>query len=113
MENKVIQLKNPEVLSLHVGQAALLVTRLGLSGQAKVMNPNSVSIDIDGPTVTTRGASGTMYNEDILPGVKIAANAIQPFDFNIVVPTEAFKEQNLNINFNFIAPAAERMPLCR
>ena len=105
-ENKGNQFKSPEILSLRIYQSSLLATGLSLIGQAKVLNPNPISINVDNPTVTAQGLSGTKYNEDILPDGQIAAISAQTFGFNIIVPTDAFNEQKLNIDFNFKTPSA-------
>lgn len=98
--NSEVLLKAPEVISLQIVQATLLSSGLSLSGQAQVLNPNAVSINIDKPDISILGVTGTQYNEESLPGGQIEPISTRTIDFDIIVPTSAFNEQKLNINFN-------------
>jgi LEA14-like dessication related protein len=97
--------KTPQI-DLYVNVDGLSSSGLNVDIQARITNPNPLSLDIGDLEVIARGETGHNYIQDIVSGGSIAPNSSRTFTHDIIVPLDVLNERTMVIALNTRAGAA-------
>jgi LEA14-like dessication related protein len=82
-------------IDLHVNIGGLSSSGLNVGVEARINNPNLVSLDIGNLQVVARGETGQTYIQDTMPGGSIAPNSGRTFTHSIVIPLDVLSERSM------------------
>lgn len=98
-------IKTP-VVDLHVNVDGLSSSGLDVSIEARIGNPNPVTLNIGDLEITAKGETGHTYIQDTALGGSIAPNSSRTFTHDITIPVDVLSERNMIVMANTRAGAA-------
>lgn len=93
-------------LNLYVDIGSLSSNGLNVGVEARIDNPNPVTLDIGNLQVVARGKTGQTYVQDTISGGSIAPNSSRTFTHSIVIPLDVLSERSIIVTVDTRAGAA-------
>lgn len=89
-------IKTPQI-DLYVNVGGLSSSGLDVSVEARITNPNPLSLDIGDMQIVVEGQSGNVIMTDTIPADSISPNSSHTFRSNITIPLQVLNERNIII----------------
>ena len=93
-------------IDLHVNIGGLASSGLNVAIEARISNPNPITLDIGNLQVVAKGETGYTYVRDTIVGRSIAPNSSTIFNHSIVIPLDVLSERNMIVTVDTRAGAA-------
>lgn len=93
-------------IDLYVNIRDLTSSGLNVGVEARIDNPNPVTLDIGNLQVVTRGKTGQTYIQDTMPGGSVAPNSSRTLSHSIVIPLNVLSERSMTVTVDGRAGAA-------